>query len=89
MGYPVTVQAINTSLAFHADTFTITDAAGANVPCGGAGWMRARRACPSYARGLAICTPRAPLAAKTCYNVTVSGTLNGQGVNLNWSFTTP
>ncbi len=29
-----------------------------------------------------------PLAAKTRYNVTVSGTLNGQGVNLNWSFTT-
>ncbi|MNL84982.1 hypothetical protein D3C87_2131300 [compost metagenome] len=42
----------------------------------------------SYARGLAICTPRAPLAAKTRYNVTVGGTLNGQGVNLNWSFTT-
>ncbi|WP_404992894.1 hypothetical protein [Cupriavidus pauculus] len=32
--------------------------------------------------------PRAPLAAATRYHVTVAGTLNGQGVNLNWSFTT-
>lgn len=86
MGYPVTVQAINTSLVFNADTFTITDAAGTNVPCEK---VDARTSgMSSYARGLAICTPRAPLAAHTRYNVTVGGTLNGQGVNLNWSFTT-
>ncbi|MNR33430.1 hypothetical protein D3C85_1511030 [compost metagenome] len=86
MGYPVSVQAINTSLTFNADTFTITDAAGTNVPCEK---VDARTSgMSSYARGLAICTPRAPLAAKTRYNVTVGGTLNGQGVNLNWSFTT-
>lgn len=86
MGYPVTVQAVNTNLAFNADTFTITDAAGNGVPCEK---VDARTAGMSgAARGLAICTPRAPLAAGTRYNVTVSGTLNGQGVNLNWAFTT-
>ncbi|PLP98608.1 hypothetical protein CYJ10_20070 [Cupriavidus pauculus] len=86
MGYPVTVQAVNTSLAFNADTFTITDASGNNVPCEK---VDARTSgMSSAASGLAICTPTAPLAGKTRYNVTVSGTLNGQGVNLNWSFTT-
>lgn len=86
MGYPVTVQAVNTSLAFNADTFSITDASGNSVPCEK---VDARTSgMSSAARGLAICTPTAPLAGKTRYNVTVSGTLNGQGVNLNWSFTT-
>ncbi|WP_235844630.1 CAP domain-containing protein [Cupriavidus agavae] len=86
MGYPVTVQAVNTALALNADTFTITDASGNNVPCEK---VDARTSGMSgAARGLAICTPRAPLAGKTRYNVTVGGTLNGQGVNLNWSFTT-
>jgi len=86
MGYPVTVQAVNTSLAFNADTFSITDAAGNSVPCEK---VDARTSgMSSAAGGLAICTPTAPLAGKTRYNVTVSGTLNGQGVNLNWSFTT-
>ncbi|WP_228770880.1 CAP domain-containing protein [Cupriavidus sp. U2] len=86
MGYPVTVQAVNTSLAFNADTFSITDAAGNGVPCEK---VDARTSGMSgAASGLAICTPTAPLAGKTRYNVTVSGTLNGQGVNLNWSFTT-
>lgn len=86
MGYPVTVQAVNTSLAFNADTFSITDASGNSVPCEK---VDARTSgMSSAAGGLAICTPTAPLAGKTRYNVTVSGTLNGQGVNLNWSFTT-
>jgi uncharacterized protein YkwD len=86
MGYPVTVQAVNASLTFNADTFSITDASGNSVPCEK---VDARTSgMSSAARGLAICTPTAPLAGKTRYNVTVSGTLNGQGVNLNWSFTT-
>lgn len=86
MGYPVTVQAVNTSLTFNADTFSITDAAGNSIPCEK---VDARTSgMSSAARGLAICTPRTPLASKTRYNVTVGGTLNGQGVNLNWSFTT-
>jgi len=62
----VTVQAVNTSLAFNADTFTITDAAGNVMPCEK---VDARTANLSgAARGLAICTPRAPLAAATRYN---------------------
>ncbi len=86
MGYPVTVQAVNTSLTFNADTFTITDASGNAIGCEK---VDARTSgMSSAARGLAICTPRTPLASKTRYNVTVAGTLNGQGVNLNWSFTT-
>lgn len=86
MGYPVTVQAVNTSLTFNADTFSITDASGNSIACEK---VDARTSgMSSAARGLAICTPRTPLASKTRYNVTVSGTLNGQGVNLNWSFTT-
>lgn len=86
MGYPVTVQAVNTSLTFNADTFSITDASGNAIACEK---VDARTSgMSSAARGLAICTPRTPLASKTRYNVTVSGTLNGQGVNLNWSFTT-
>jgi len=86
MGYPVTVQAVNTALTFNADTFAITDAAGNSIACEK---VDARTSgMSSAARGLAICTPRTPLASKTRYNVAVSGTLNGQGVNLNWSFTT-
>lgn len=86
MGYPVSVQAVNTGLTFNADTFSITDASGNAVACEK---VDARTSgMSSAARGLAICTPRTPLASKTRYNVTVSGTLNGQGVNLNWSFTT-
>lgn len=86
MGYPVTVQSVNTSLTFNADTFSITDASGNNIPCEK---VDARTSgMSSAASGLAICTPRTPLASKTRYNVTVGGTLNGQGVNLNWSFTT-
>lgn len=42
----------------------------------------------SAARGLAICTPLAPLASGQRYHVTVTGTLGGQGVNLSWAFTT-
>ncbi|QET02272.1 CAP domain-containing protein [Cupriavidus pauculus] len=86
IGYPVTLQAIDTALAFNADTFTITDAQGRNVPCEK---VDARTAGMSgAARGLAMCTPTAPLASGTRYSVTVTGTLGGQGVNLNWSFTT-
>ncbi|CAG2127826.1 CAP domain-containing protein [Cupriavidus plantarum] len=86
IGYPVTLQAIDTSLTFNADTFTITDAQGRNVPCEK---VDARTAgMSSAARGLAMCTPTAPLTSGTRYNVTVTGTLGGQGVNLNWSFTT-
>lgn len=86
MGYPVSVQAVNTGLTFNADTFSIADASGNAVACEK---VDARTSgMSSAARGLAICTPRTPLASKTRYNVTVSGTLNGQGVNLNWSFTT-
>jgi len=32
--------------------------------------------------------PLSPLAANTTYNVVFTGTVNGQAVNLNWSFTT-
>ncbi|CAG9176737.1 CAP domain-containing protein [Cupriavidus pampae] len=86
IGYPVTLQAINTSLAFNADTFTITDAQGRNVSCAK---VDARTSgMSSAARGLAMCTPVAPLTSGTRYNVTVTGTLGGQGVNLSWSFTT-
>ena len=86
MGYPVSVQAVNTGLTFNADTFSIADASGNAVACEK---VDARTSgMSSAARGLAICTPRTPLASKARYNVTVSGTLNGQGVNLNWSFTT-
>lgn len=86
MGYPVSLQAINTSLQFDADTFAITDAQGRNVDCLK---VDARSSgLSSAARGLAICTPLAPLASQQRYNVAVTGKLGGQPVNLNWSFTT-
>lgn len=86
MGYPVTLQAIDTSLQFNADTFTITDAQGRNMACQK---VDARTSgMSSYARGLAMCTPLAPLAAKTRYTVNVAGTLGGTGMNIRWAFTT-
>ena len=86
MGYPVSLQAINTSLQFDADTFTITDGQGRNVDCLK---VDARSSGLSgAARGLAICTPLAPLASGQRYNVAVNGKLGGQTVNLGWSFTT-
>ena len=86
IGYPVTLQAIDSSLAFNADTFTITDAQGRNVDCVKVDARTAGMA--SAARGLAICTPLAPLASGQRYQVTVTGTLGGHGVNLSWAFTT-
>lgn len=86
VGYPVTLQAIDSALAFNADTFTITDAQGRNVDCAKVDARTAGMA--SAARGLAICTPLAPLASGQRYHVTVTGTLGGQGVNLSWAFTT-
>lgn len=86
MGYPVSLQAINTSLQFNADSFTITDAQGRNVDCLKVDSRSSGLS--GAARGLAICTPLASLASGQRYSVAVSGTLGGQAVNLNWSFTT-
>ncbi|WP_041679522.1 CAP domain-containing protein [Cupriavidus necator] len=86
MGYPVSLQAINTSLQFDADSFTITDAQGRNVDCLKVDSRSSGLS--GAARGLAICTPLAPLASGQRYSVAVSGKLGGQAVNLNWSFTT-
>jgi uncharacterized protein YkwD len=86
MGYPVSLQAINTSLQFNADSFTITDAQGNNVNCLKVDSRSSGLS--SAARGLAICTPTAPLAGQQRYTVAVTGTLGSQPVSLNWSFTT-
>ena len=86
MGYPVSLQAINASLQFDADSFTITDAQGRNVDCLKVDSRSSGLS--SAASGLAICTPLAPLASGQRYSVTVNGKLGGQTVNLSWSFTT-
>lgn len=86
LGYPVSLQAINTSLQFDADSFTITDAQGRNVDCLKVDSRSSGLS--GAARGLAVCTPLAPLASGQRYNVAVSGKLGGQAVNLGWSFTT-
>ncbi|WP_354685306.1 CAP domain-containing protein [Cupriavidus necator] len=86
MGYPVSLQAINTSLQFDADNFAITDAQGNNVNCLKVDSRSSGLS--SAARGLAICTPVAPLASGQRYNVRVTGRLGSQPVDLSWSFTT-
>ncbi|WP_349607132.1 CAP domain-containing protein [Cupriavidus sp. DF5525] len=86
VGYPVLLQAINTSLQFATDTFTLADAQGRNVSCLKVDSRSTGMS--SYARGLAICTPQTPLASKQRYSVTVAGKLGTQPVNLSWSFTT-
>ncbi|MGO4814595.1 CAP domain-containing protein [Cupriavidus sp. 2MCAB6] len=86
LGYPITLQAIDRSQTFNADTFVLTDAQGNNINCLK---VDARSAGLSgAAAGAAVCTPLAPLAAASKYNVTVSGQLAGKPLNLNWSFTT-
>ncbi|AQV93404.1 CAP domain-containing protein [Cupriavidus necator] len=86
MGYPVLLQAINTSLQFEADTFVITDAQGNNVNCIKVDSRSSGLS--SDASGLAICTPVAPLASQQRYSVRVTGRLGSQPVDLSWSFTT-
>ncbi|MGO4332402.1 CAP domain-containing protein [Cupriavidus sp. 2TAF22] len=86
LGYPVTLQAIDRSQAFTADTFVLTDAQGNNVNCLK---VDSRTAGVSgAANGAAVCTPLAPLAGSTRYNVAVSGQLGGKPLNLSWSFVT-
>ncbi|WP_454741520.1 CAP domain-containing protein [Cupriavidus necator] len=86
MGYPVSLQAINTSLQFDADNFAITDAQGNNVNCVKVDSRSSGLS--SGARGLAICTPVAPLASQQRYTVRVTGRLGSQPVDLSWSFST-
>ncbi|WP_432259670.1 CAP domain-containing protein [Cupriavidus sp. TMH.W2] len=86
MGYPVLLQAINTSLQFAADNFVITDAQGNNVNCIKVDSRSSGLS--SDASGLAICTPVAPLASQQRYSVRVTGRLGSQPVDLSWSFTT-
>jgi uncharacterized protein YkwD len=86
MGYPVSLQAVNTTLQFDADSFVITDAQGNNVNCIKVDSRSSGLS--SAARGLAMCTPEAPLASQQRYAVRVTGRLDGQPVDLSWSFTT-
>ncbi|NSX18055.1 CAP domain-containing protein [Cupriavidus taiwanensis] len=86
MGYPVSLQAVNTSLQFDADNFVITDAQGGNVNCIKVDSRSSGLS--SAARGLAVCTPVAPLASQQRYTVRVTGRLGAQPVDLSWSFTT-
>lgn len=86
MGYPVSLQAINTSPQFDADNFVITDAQGGNVDCIKVDSRSSGLS--SAARGLAVCTPVAPLASQQRYTVRVTGRLGAQPVDLSWSFTT-
>ncbi|MEM5274062.1 CAP domain-containing protein [Cupriavidus taiwanensis] len=86
MGYPVSLQAINTSLQFEADNFVITDAQGGNVDCIKVDSRSSGLS--SAARGVAVCTPVAPLASQQRYSVRVSGRLGAQPMDLGWSFTT-
>ncbi|RDK09517.1 CAP domain-containing protein [Cupriavidus lacunae] len=86
MGYPVLLQAINTSLQFDADNFVITDAQGNNVNCIKVDSRSSGLS--SDASGLAICTPVAPLVSQQRYSVRVTGRLGSQPVDLSWSFTT-
>jgi len=92
IGYTVSLQAINRSLTLDADTFEIKDPSGASVPC-----FRLEHRTPSYqagvdlaiyAGGMALCTPDAPLKAKTTYTVHVTGSLDSKPLDLTWSFTT-
>lgn len=86
LGYPITLQAVDISQTLNADTFVLTDALGNNVNCLK---VDARSANLSdAAAGTAVCTPLAPLAPATRYNVTVSGSLGGKPLNLSWSFNT-
>lgn len=86
LGYPITLQAIDSSLVLNADTFVLTDAQGNNVNCLKVDARSANLA--ADAAGIAICTPLAPLAAASKYNVKVTGSLGGKPLNLSWSFTT-
>jgi uncharacterized protein YkwD len=86
LGYPVTLQAVDNSQVLNADSFVLTDAQGNNVNCLKVDARTANLA--ADAAGIAICTPLAPLAASTRYNVTVSGSLGGKPLNVSWAFTT-
>ncbi|WP_244827120.1 CAP domain-containing protein [Caballeronia sp. TF1N1] len=88
VGYPVTLSAAGNG-AFSNVVFTITDAAGNNVPCD-----ETDNSNNAEATRLAMCVSPTVLANNTTYKVTVTGSLTNTSIttatpfSVSWSFTT-
>ena len=88
VGYPITLSAAGNG-AFSNVAFTITDAAGNNVPCD-----ETDNSNNQESTRLAICVSPTVLADNTAYKVTVTGALTNTSItpatpfSVSWSFTT-
>ncbi|MBR8005565.1 CAP domain-containing protein [Burkholderia vietnamiensis] len=87
VGYPVTLSD-GDNAAFSNVSFTIADAAGANVPC-----VETDSSNNADATREAMCVPIARLAKSTAYTAKVSGTLTNTSLaatafSVSWTFTT-
>lgn len=90
LGYPISLQALKTGATLDVTSFTLVDAANADVPCLLA--ARSTASLPQQTRtelqSSAICTPLAPLKAGTRYTVSVKGNYGANPFALSWSFST-
>jgi uncharacterized protein YkwD len=79
VGYPVSVHA-NIDARVTMQAFTLRPRGGAN--------LQVQVVYPSGERTAVAIVPLAPLAARTTYEASFSGTVNGAPVTRDWSFTT-
>ncbi|WP_277188636.1 CAP domain-containing protein [Caballeronia sp. BR00000012568055] len=88
VGYPITLSAAGNG-AFSNVVFTITDAAGNNVPCD-----ETDNSNSDESTRLAVCVSPTVLADNTTYKVAVTGSLTNTSImtatpfSVSWSFTT-
>jgi uncharacterized protein YkwD len=85
VGYPISVHANITSI-LTVQTFTVRPHGGAVLPV--VLLSKATDSRPETPTSAAAIIPLRPLAAKTTYDVSFTGTLNGTAVSRTWSFTT-
>jgi uncharacterized protein YkwD len=87
VGYPVSVHA-NMSSSLSVQSFTVRPHGGANLSVKQIGNQTTNAQGQAVAPTAVAIIPLAPLAAKTTYDVSFNGTVDGAPVSKSWSFTT-
>jgi uncharacterized protein YkwD len=84
VGYPISVHA-NIDATLTVQSFTVRPHGGADLEVK---LLSAATDGPETPNSAAAIVPLSPLAAATTYDASFTGTVNGQAVTRNWSFTT-
>jgi len=87
VGYPISVHA-NMSSTLSVQSFTVHPHGGANLSVKQIGNQTTNAQGQAVAPTAVAIVPLAPLAAKTTYDVSFNGTVDGAAVSKSWSFTT-